>query len=382
MNFTYAIPYITVFSVLYVLSIKISNLNYLSVLFLNKTEKILFFFIFMIFLGCRGGVYSDWKIYYDYYLNVPALYDGFDSIKHFMFKAYFSWEKGFLLYSILCKTLFDNFYVFQYISFLIDFILLLNIIKYFDIKHSSFVCIIFFIFSGVLFEFNLLRNTKAVFLFIYSIRYIEKRQFFKYAIINFIGFSFHASAIIYFPLYFFIHKQIGKHIKEFAFLLSIFIFFLQVIFQIRWITPILTITFSYLHIGRLGEIALKYIDSTGFSKPKIISLGTIERIVTFLLLLRIEKTLIKKSKKVIPIINCLCIFILFQLIMTEMIILIDRVAFLFIFSYWFFYAAFYEVLNRNQKVIFLMLMFIFGIMKLLVMNSNLEAEYNLAFFKR
>jgi hypothetical protein len=381
MNFSYAIPYITTFSFLYILSIKVVNSNYFPVFFLNKIEKVLFFSIFIIFLGCRGGVYSDWKIYYDYYLNVPTLFDGFSLIEHFMFKAYSSWEKGFLVYSILCKTISNNYYVFQYISFIIDFFLFLSILRYFDVRYNAFACIIFFVFSGVLLEFNLLRNSKAIFLFIYSIRYIEKKKILKYVIINLIGFSFHVSSIIYLPLYFFIGKQVNRKIVIFAFVLSISVFFLQIVFHIRWITPILSVIFSSLHMGRLGEITLNYIDSVVFSEDKSISLGTIERIATFFFLVRIEKPLIRQSKKIVPIINCLYIFIVFQLLLTEMLILIDRVAFLFLFSYWIFYAKFYEVLNRNKKGIFLIIMFVFGIMKLLVMNSNSEAEYNLAFFR-
>lgn len=100
------------------------------------------------------------------------------------------------------------------------FILSSLIINYFicksiyDQSKDKFLSVFIYIF-GTLFFFTLngVRQSMALALFYYSLKYIEKNKMKEYFFINFIGFLFHNSAIIFFPLYFIIGNKFNLKYK-------------------------------------------------------------------------------------------------------------------------------------------------------------------------
>ena len=157
--------------------------------------------LMVVFFGFRGFIYTDWLNYYQVYDASPSLINGAYPIKLFFEKP---WEKGFLFYMIVCKTISSNYFFFQFVSCTIDFIILFNFFKRIIPEYIIFGFILFVLFSGITIEFNLLRNSKAIMLFLISLKYIEEKNFVKYLILNSIGCLFHTTALLYLPLYFFL----------------------------------------------------------------------------------------------------------------------------------------------------------------------------------
>ena len=104
----------------------------------------------------------------------------------------FDWTKGpYLLFAILTSFNFVLFYK--------------SLKKY---TPYIFIAILFYLYKGYFWHnFTLLRQSVSIALFMYSIQYLKDRKMTQYMLINLIGFSFHHSAIILFPLYFILNKR-------------------------------------------------------------------------------------------------------------------------------------------------------------------------------
>ena len=162
----------------------------------------------LLFFGLRGYVFTDWLNYYWHYAEVPTDWHGFVA---FVQNPIHSSEIGYYVFQFLCKQISPNFFFLQFVSFFVDFIILWAFYK--ELKPKNFLlCIICMItFKGLEIEINLFRNSKAICLFMYSLKYIYKEKSLKkYMICNLIGCLFHLSALLYLPLYFVLDKRVNK----------------------------------------------------------------------------------------------------------------------------------------------------------------------------
>ena len=91
---------------------------YITVIFLANNSKyglkkitvnhnFLLIFGFVFFIGLRGYIYTDWINYYKMYDALPTIWDKKLPI-FFHNSPYKSLESGFLIYSILIKSLFKS----------------------------------------------------------------------------------------------------------------------------------------------------------------------------------------------------------------------------------------------------------------------------------
>lgn len=65
-------------------------------------------------------------------------------------------------------------------------------------------------------SFNIIRQSIAMVLFYYSLRYLEEGKTAKYILINIIGSLFHYSAIMFIPLYFIVNRDFKLSMKMFC----------------------------------------------------------------------------------------------------------------------------------------------------------------------
>jgi hypothetical protein len=308
----------------------------------------------IVFFGFRGYVLLDWHTYSRSYDNSPTLFDNFIIIEKFLNNG---WEKGFLVYMIICKTISSNYLFFQFISFIIDYIIIFYFFKR-VIPENVILCLVFFIlFNGILLEFHLLRNIKGILLFILSIKYIEKRIFSKFFLINIVGALFHISSLLFIPMFFILNKKIPGQIIFIAFLVGNLLFLLRV----EWLKYFL----SNISIpGRLGDIIYKYLTATSkYSQAFVLSIGYLERCFSFLLVFYFSKKIIKTDKNNNIYINAFYIYIFIYIFFYEMFIFIERVAVLFVFSYWIVYPMIYATISKRKKYIFILILLFYGILK-------------------
>lgn len=360
------------FSVLFLFSIQFGSRNNKVNLQIQFLQEQLSFFILFVFLGLRGFIQSDWRSYYDAFLKAPTIFDGNKRMNYFVNQgSYSGWEKGFLLLYILCKSMIPEWWFFQAVSFVFDFVIAFHFIKTFVSKHKVMGICFYFVFGALLYDVNLMRNSKSIMLFCLSLKFINSKKIIPYMLLNLLGMLFHASAVVYIPLYFILGRKPSKKLMIFIFMLGNAIY----IFQIHWVQSILELVAGIIS-GRLGIITVGYLSSVKWTTGYGISIGYLERIMTFLLAIHFMDRLLQKQKDNNVILNLVFIYIFSMLFLSEMSILTDRIGPLFLFSYWVFYPQIYEFLSKEKKIVFLMIFFAYSVMKILSGYGMLPCLYD------
>ncbi|MGL4347432.1 MAG: EpsG family protein [Chitinophagaceae bacterium] len=323
---------------------------------------------FLFFFGLRGHVYTDFINYYPYFQDLPTIWDGF-KFTDYVFDIGFEW------YSMIIKSIWDNYFFWVFINTLID-VLILNIIFKRYSKYYVLSFILFILFQGIIIEFNFYRNVKAIMLFLLSLKYLEERKLTKYMILNLIGMSFHISSIIYLPLYFFLHKRFSIKLLIAIFVIGNIIF----LFQIQYIEPIFQ-TLGNIFGGKIQEKIVIYFASEYFSKPYGLSIGYIERFLSYLFVLTYYKKLIQVNKQNILFINGYILYFICFFYFSEATVVTERVSLLFVFSYWILFTNIYSLFyHKNKKYIFIFVLLTYGSLKLIKLNSDIIMKYeNLLF---
>ena len=370
-SFLYAIPYIILFLLLYMNIIPLYKTNTGSSFNNNYYIWLQQFFVaslLIIFIGFRGFLYTDWQSYYLAYNTTPSLFDNTVDIIKYLNRR---WEKGFLFYMILCKTISSNYFFFQFVSYLIDYILLFLFFKEAIPKHIIFGFTLFVIFLGIGIEFNLLRNSKSMMLFLISLKYIKEKKIIKYIMLNSLGILFHSVSLLYLPLYFILGKKVSRKLILVLFIIGNFIYLVQ----IEWCKTFLS-TITSLIPGRLGYLAKLYLSSDFHSTAYGISIGYLERFFTFIIIFCLSKRLCKLNEKNLIYINTFYLYIFIYLYFSEIMIIIERIVLLFVFSYWVLYPQIYSLLTKKSKNIFLFILLFFGILKMWYNNRNILTMYD------
>jgi hypothetical protein len=366
----YSFPYLFVFILLYCYWLLPVTINNNSSIFISKI--FLSGFTIFVFIGFRGAINSDWASYYDFYQKVPSLFD-VNAIADFFEQSSY-WEKGYLWLNILFKTISGNYFSFQFFLFLINFIILCCTCSfYIGKKYLPGLLVFYFLFNGIGIESNLLRNSKAIMLFIISIRFIEEKRIIPFLLLNGLGYLFHASALIYIPLYFFISRRFSRICIFGTFIAGVIILF----FSISWIKDLIESLLPLFGFeNRLLYLTELYLNSTHYSSARGISIGTLERLVSFILVFCREKYIIRHSRYMQAFINLFYVYIFSYLYFSEFLVLADRFAVLFCFSYWYVFPLLYVTLAKETKKIFMVCFILYACMKIFVGYGSLATYYN------
>lgn len=328
----------------------------LGTMHINATFIVMLLLIF--FIGLRGFIITDFVYYYRffYYLDIKNVNE---------ILSLGLYEPGFLLYTYICKSLVDNYYVWIFISSLIDIFLL-----YFAFKRYSYNLILSFIvymsFMGLLFEFNLMRNSKAILIFLISLKYIERKEFIKYFLCNIIAITFHFSAVFYIPLYFILGKTINKKI--------VWIIFLVLNILVLAKVPITSQIFNFAGLDSLlsFEKWQNYLDRTD---SEGLSFGFFERVLSFIIFTLSVDRLCEVNSFNRIFYNCYLFYYFTFLICSDNPVFMQRIPMLFIFSYWIMYPNIISIINKRYKSLFIQLLLILCFMKLVVGTKDPLYEY-------
>lgn len=364
---TNSLPYI-----LLIISLQILSASEIFIRFDKKSIQFLNFLVFSIFLlffGFRGFIGWDWFNYYPYFSKIKPINE--------ISLITTNYEIGFEIYTSLIKTISKNYQFFIFISTLIDGILLHFFIKKYLPKNLyAFAFTTFIVMEGLVMEVNLMRNFKALLLFLISLQYIEKRNFLKFSIINIMGLAFHWSSLIFFPLYFVIHKKVELRVFIGIFIIGNIIY----LAQIEYIKP--AISFISKYLGSTVEIKTEaYLNSSLFNKQYTISLGYFERIATTFLIMFHYNKLIEKSKYNIIFINSFIIFFIFYFYFSEVSIVVSRLGNLFIFSYWILWPQIIDTISNTMKYLIFGILCLFLTSKIHKTTNNDLFRYDNSLFK-
>lgn len=373
----YAVPYVLVFCMLALCAVPVTG-NILLDKETKRVQTLFCVFTITIFLGFRGFIHTDWYSYHAAFDEAPVLGKASYDFDYFFNRNYYAsnWEKGFSLFMILCKSIVSEWWFFQLTAFLINFAVDIWFIKSFVPKHIVLGLCFYFLFGGLSYDINLMRNSKAIMFFILSLRYAADKKIIQYMLLNIAGFFFHSSALFFLPLYFILGKEPKKQVLWILFIAGNAVYLLQ----LHWCMPIVAQVAEMIG-GRTARIAVQYLESERWSSGYGISIGYLERTATFLLLMKYRKQLIV-NKYNIPVVNCMTLFLFSHLFLSEMSILTDRIPRLFIFAYWVIYPQIYEYLKKDMKLFFLLIFILYSIMKLISGEQSLVCSYDNILFPK
>lgn len=371
-SFAYSIPYILVFFMLYMAAVPVSRRNVALVNRVPQTQ--LLFLVLFFFIGLRGYIFTDWKLYHPFWESCPSLWEGTTAVGRYVESGPFAyWEKGFLLYAILLKSLSSSWLFFQSVSFAIDFALLHSAFRRYAPRHVFLAFCIWYMFGGVIglsLSINLMRNSKAVLLFFLSIGYAEEKSFLKYVALNAIGCLFHSISLLMLPLYFVLKTRWKPWLVLALFLLGNVVYLLQV----GWVVPVIRAVADLLG-GRLAELAAYYLNSSRWNFSYGITIGFLERTFTFVLLFCFRRQ-ISAGRDGNSFLNAFYLYIFSYLYLSEMRILTDRIPIMFVCSYWVLLPRLYGVLKKDFKALFLVVFLCYALLKTMVGHRDILALYD------
>ena len=358
-SFLYAIPYIIVLIILFFLYLK-ERAGY------GYASQIAFLLV-LFFIGLRGHLYTDYISYYPFYENLPTVFDLHSYLDTVTF------EKGFVIYSSIIKTIFPNYFIWVFINSLID----LSILYLFFKKYSASTVlsfIVFIAFSGLAIEFNLYRNSKAIMLFLLSIPYLKERKIVPYMCINLVAAFFHISAIIYFPLYFILTKEFPRVL-------------IWTIFLVVNIVVIFHLSISN-YILSLGEALLG--DSVSYAKMLLYSnsgnaygltFGFLERTFAFLLFTLYYDKLCEQDEMNRIFYNCFVLYYTLFHLFLDIQVFTERIPLLFVFSYWILYPNVIKSFKiKNNALVVMACLTVLCFYKTISSNNNILTKYDNVLF--
>lgn len=347
-------------------------LCFLFFLFLNETGKlkvlsakqcnIIAFVILLFFLGLRGHIYSDFISYYPFYEELPNVFE----LNKSTFQKHILFEPGFIVYSSIVKTLVPSYYGWVFVNTLIDLIVLYITFKRYS-KSIILSFIIFIVFSGLLMEFNLYRNMKALDLFFLSIPYLLNRKLLPYVILNVLGCTFHSTSILYIPLYFILARSIPMVII-WGGIIVVNIIFLGDISVIGNIAESLNI---FQNMNFYGKFVSHIANSdTGYK----LSLGYIEKTIGVIMLSVLYSKLKNVNYSNVVFFNCYWLYYISSFFFYEIEVFTSRIPLLFVFGYWILYANIFYLNYRLRQLIMLFII-VLSFIKVNMVNSIPPARY-------
>jgi len=364
----YTVPYITIFLIIFCLSFVEQDRR---IVFKNQSRFLalsLLTVVLFIFLGLRGLIGMDWVSYKANYDRIP---DAFSISDFIGIRNTLSFEGGWNYFTIICKYIGLNYIQFQTVNWTIDYIFLFLIAKRYQPRNIILFFTLFLVLQGYTFSLIILRNSKVIYLFILSLRYIKEKKFLKYEFLCIIGFFFHKSIIICMPLYFIL----GHRYKKSVILTLIIVGFCIFILQISYLKVFVMSALKILPNTPITRMVSSYMHSDYFSGSFGLTIGALERIATFIIFFRFQDLLIGENNENIVEWNCYLIFVLLNLYFNELYIVIERIPNYFIFTYWIFYPVLFRKMDRPTKLLAYICLIIYGTLRVYITVDDRYYKY-------
>lgn len=343
----YAIPYIFIALTCGFLSlVEYRTENYDT----RKIYDVCCIALLFLFFGFRGFVFTDWVSYYETFTNcdLSNLYSPGKGDNT---------EIGFTILMLLCKSIINNYQFLVLVTTGIDLYLLVRFLKR-RVSYLPLALMLYLAMGGLIMQVNLLRNTISILIFVNALEYLEKREPVKYFSLCLLALSFHWSSILYFPLYFFLHRQISKWIFLTIFIIGNIVLILKI--------PIFTSLVSFC-IGLFNEqISTKIDQYTGlFDYSSTFSIGFIERFFTGIMVFCYYDKLKEIRKENIIFINSLLLYFAMFYMLSQFDEIARRMSNLFQYSYW---ILWYDLIKcfyyKTNKWLFIFFVGIYCILKI------------------
>jgi hypothetical protein len=182
--------------------------------------------------------------------------------------------------------------------------------------------------------------------------------------------------MVFFPLYFFLHKKIPTWLLWAIFLLGNTITLLH----ISYLQPLM-LSFADMVGGRLGVQIKLYFAIDFFNQSYGISIGYLERVITYLLIILFQNKLIQQNERNRLFINGYVLYFFIFFFFSEIMVAVERLSLLFVFSYWILYPNLLALVKEiANKVVFTITLILFCYMKVVMATINVFAKYDNVLF--
>ncbi len=232
---------------------------------LSKQDKAyLSFFVFIVLwlvAGLRYETGVDWRSYTSYIKSAQTLSELFRN------PNLFSFEPGFVLLCSFVKSIGGEAQVLFFIVASVNTVLLYKSIKFYTSKYAM-PLFVYFCIQYFLLDMSGFRQSLAVNIFFFSIRYIINKEALKYFLVTLTACMFHSSAIFLFPLYFIINKRFSTTALTVFSIVGMIMF----VCNIKWIGFILAIL-SQLGSGSIIAIKIAMYSADAWNMSRSLGLG-------------------------------------------------------------------------------------------------------------
>lgn len=297
--------------------------------------------VFFVFFGLRGYVETDCINYWPMLQEAPSFKGPW---LEYVWEIHA--EKGFLLLLVISKSLSASYETLIILNTLIDLWLLTKLFnRYLPRHYYAFFLLLYVSLFGMLMEFNLLRNTKGILLFLLSLRYARERRLPRYLLLNLAGMLFHWSSVVFLPLYFFLDKERPRSFYLKWYMLAIVLYL---------VSPLLShyaVRAVSLLGGSVGERASMYLELDEYARSKAMSPGDLERILLGLLVVLSSPRLVEKDRNNVLWLNMYMLYLTFCMAGHGMEILMNRAGNLFAASCWFLYIGLARCRGRSAALL-------------------------------
>ncbi len=319
---------------------------------------------FILFFGLRGFVFYDW---YGYYPNFNSY--SLATLKTLPFSQW-PYEPGFVLLMTSCKALYNNFHFFVFVCTCINAVLLFRFFgKYsFNVPLSLMV---FLCMNGIGLSTDLMRNSISILLFINALEFLEKRRPIPYFAVCVLATSIHYSSLLFFPLYFFLHRRISKWVFLGVFIIGNMIFLLRIPVFLQLVSYFANYIDPKLQLKI--DIYVKYATGIGFK----LDLGFIERLFSGILVFIYYDKLrgIRENSNIF--INAILLYFIVFYAFSEFPVISKRFATLFVFSYWIIWSDLIRCFSlRNNRNLFIAFLSIYCLLKTYSLCNYPFAKYD------
>ncbi|MBI1674393.1 EpsG family protein [Shewanella sp. DW31] len=311
---------------------------------LKRSENISFVFLLfslVLFSGTRLVTGWDWWEYELFFDSLPTFNEAFLTYNNDFFNHFF--EPGFKFYTLILKSIFNNFEIFLFFSSLISISLVgISIKRIAPYPFESLLLYVVIIYLYV--EFSVVRQSISIGFFIFSLKYIKEQCFYKYFMCCIVSGLFHVSGFLLLFLYFILNKNFNKKFYLTFILLGFFAFNLNFISLV--LSPLIP------HLGPISWKLLEYIQSNA----REMSLGVVETFVitiVFVLLNSKIKLMVNGYGKIFLNMQLVSFFLVFYC--HEVFIMADRFKFYFLFSIVFIFPELLRMCKLQNKRIFVSL---------------------------
>ena len=322
--------------------------------------------LYLLFIGLRGHIGTDWYNYYRIFEDVPSLTQG--GLGEYVSENLL--EPGFLVLVSFVKTIWADYHFFVFVSACLDvFVIHLFLKRYTDWYALGFLV---FMVMGGLTLCELLRNVRGIMLFLLSLCYLQERRALPYFLLNGLGILFHITSVFYLPLYWFLHRRWSVALLAAVFVVGNLLFWLHIEFMrplVEWGAGLLG--------GRFSVLQSQYLLDELFDQRYGLSVGYFERIVTALLVMGFYRKLLQGRQTNVLFVNAFTLYFACFFFFSEIREFSARFSLLFVFGYWVIFLELYRAMRvRGNRVLFLCALFLYAWLKMAGMTSNILYRYD------